>query len=74
MVCHEGVTFFDAGPVSFQQKLAVVNYLLSDGAGEPAFEFVPFGTLAVSISVDTSTPVKVLSNQSWRNLVIIRAC
>ncbi len=45
LVCHEGVTAFDAGPVSFQQKLAVVSYLLSDGAGEPAFEFVPFGHL-----------------------------
>ena len=45
LVCHKGVTAFDAGPVSFQQKLAVVSYLLSDGAGEPAFEFVPFGHL-----------------------------
>ncbi len=45
LVCHEGVTAFDAGPVSFQQKLAVVSYLLSGGAGEPAFEFVPFGHL-----------------------------
>lgn len=45
LVCHEGVTADDVGPVSFQQKLAVVSYLLSDGAGEPAYEFVPFGHL-----------------------------
>ncbi|MDY6969935.1 MAG: DUF3786 domain-containing protein [Spirochaetota bacterium] len=45
LVCHEGVTAFDAGPVSFQQKFAVVSYLLSDEAGEPAFDFVPFGHL-----------------------------
>lgn len=45
LVFHEGVTAFDSGPVSFQQKLAVVSYLLSNGAGEPAFEFVPFGHL-----------------------------
>lgn len=41
----EGVSAADAESVSFEQKLAVVSYLLSDGAGEPAFDFVPFGHL-----------------------------
>ena len=45
LVYHKGVTAVDSGPVLFQQKLAVVSYLLSDGAGYPAFDFVPFGHL-----------------------------
>lgn len=45
LVSHEGVVAVDAGPVSFQQKLAVVSYLLSEGKGEPGLEFVPFGHL-----------------------------
>ena len=45
LVCHEGVSAFDGGPVLFQQRLAIVGYLLSDGVGEPSFEFVPFGHL-----------------------------
>ena len=45
LISHEGVTACDAGPVSFQQKFGVVSYLLSDGAGELAFDFVPFGHL-----------------------------
>jgi len=42
---RSGVTAVDAGPVSFQQKLAVLSYALSEGAGEPSFEFVPLGRL-----------------------------
>ena len=44
-VSGQGVTAMDEGPVSFEQKLAVVSYLLSDGTGEPARTFVPFGSL-----------------------------
>ena len=45
LVGGEGVTALDAGPVSFQQRLAAVSYLLSDGSGNPTLNFVPFGHL-----------------------------
>lgn len=45
LVSDDGVSVFDSEPLSFQQKLAVVSYLLSSGAGEPALEFVNFEQL-----------------------------
>ena len=45
LVGSEGVTALDNGPVSFEQRLAAVSYLLSDGSGNPTFSFVPFGHL-----------------------------
>lgn len=44
-ISHHGVSAIDKKPVTFLQKLAVVSYVLSDGKGYAAYEFVPFSEL-----------------------------
>jgi hypothetical protein len=57
-VSQDGITANDGNTISFKQKLAVISYLLSEYAGPPAFDFVPFGTLVAIISAEKSTQLK----------------
>jgi len=40
-----GVVKADGGEAGFKERFAIVNYLLSEGSGEPSGEFIPFGSL-----------------------------
>lgn len=45
LVNKNGIVASDGLPATFGQKLAVISYLLSDSAGPPTFDFVPFSHL-----------------------------
>lgn len=45
LVGQHGVTVGDGRSISNKQKLAVLSYFLSESAGLPTFDFVPFGHL-----------------------------